>query len=40
MKIEANRDDLKDKPESIRQSILNSRVEKTLKSFKKTYALG
>ena len=31
--IEAQRDDLKNKPENIRESILKGRVEKTLKTF-------
>jgi elongation factor Ts len=33
MQIEANRDDIKNMPENIRESVLNSRVENTLKSF-------
>jgi elongation factor Ts len=33
MEIEANREDLKNKPETIRESILKGRVEKTLKSY-------
>jgi len=33
IKIESEREDLKNKPENIKQSILNGRVEKTLKNF-------
>eukprot|EP01040_Poterioochromonas_malhamensis_P015414 gene15414-17249_t len=32
-RIESDRDDLKDKPEKIRESILNGRVEKNLKTY-------
>jgi elongation factor Ts len=33
MKIESERDDLKNKPDNIKESILKGRVEKTLKTF-------
>jgi elongation factor Ts len=33
LRIESERDDLKNKPETVRESILKGRVEKTLKSF-------
>lgn len=33
MKIEAEREDIKNKPESIRENILKGRVEKTLKAY-------
>jgi elongation factor Ts len=33
LRIESERDDLKNKPEAVRESILKGRVEKTLKSF-------
>jgi elongation factor Ts len=33
LEIESKRDDLKNKPENIKESILKGRVEKTLKSY-------